>query len=202
MRSCKVRTRQKRVVFLKIGVQKAYDSVSWAFLWEVLLRKGFDDQRVTRVMHIVSCGRSVANINGETGPYFCTLCGFRQGDPFSPFSFNIVVDALATILDKAKAASHIHRVVTHLVGGGISLLHYADDIIIMVEGCEDDIINLKFPVLYFQQISGLKINFEKSEVMILGYSPNEAQIIDDRLNCKLGYFYSLHETLHHEITNY
>lgn len=100
----------------------------------------------------------------------------------------MVVDALATILDKAKAVDHIHGVVTHPVGGGgVSLLQYVDDTIIMVEGSKDDIINLKF-LLCFQQMSGLKINFDKSEVMILGYQPDEAQLIADRLNCQLGHF--------------
>ncbi|KAE8775690.1 Signal recognition particle 54 kDa protein, chloroplastic [Hordeum vulgare] len=35
----KVRTRRHRAVFLKIDFHKAYDTASWAFLWEVLLRK-------------------------------------------------------------------------------------------------------------------------------------------------------------------
>ncbi|KAE8778178.1 ABC transporter G family member 37 [Hordeum vulgare] len=42
--------------------------------------------------------------------------------------------------------------------------------------------------LCFQQMPGLKINFDKSEVMILGYRPDEAQLIANRLNCKLGHF--------------
>ncbi|XP_073362095.1 uncharacterized protein [Aegilops tauschii subsp. strangulata] len=118
--------------------------VHWPFLWEVLLRKGFDDRWVTRVMQLVSCGRTTVNINGEIGPYFPTLCGVRQGDPFSPFLLNMVVDALAIILDKAKVAGHIRD-----VGA---------------------------------------LNFNKSEVMILGYSMAEAQAIADRLNCRLGSF--------------
>ena len=124
-----VRVKQHRVVFLKLDFHKAYDTVHWPFLREVLLRKGFDDRWVTRVMQLVSCGRTAVNINGEIGPYFPTLCGVRQGDPFSPFLFNMVVDALAAILDKAKGAGHIHGIVPHLVGGGgVSLLQYADDI--------------------------------------------------------------------------
>uniref|UniRef100_A0A453KE83 Reverse transcriptase domain-containing protein n=1 Tax=Aegilops tauschii subsp. strangulata TaxID=200361 RepID=A0A453KE83_AEGTS len=101
----------------------------------------------------------------------------------------MVVDALAVILDKAKSAGHIHGLVPHLVGGGgVSLLQYADDTIIMVEGSAFDIANLKFLLLCFQQMSGLTINFDKSEVMILGYPPEEAQAIADRLNCRLGTF--------------
>ena len=37
-------------------------------------------------------------------------------------------------------------------------------------------------------MSGLTINFAKSEVMVLGYSPSEAQRIANRLNCRLGSF--------------
>ena len=58
----------------------------------------------------------------------------------------------------------------------------------MVEGSEVDIANLKFLLLCFQQMSGLKINFEKSDVMVMGYSPSESMTIANRLNCRLGSF--------------
>lgn len=77
----------------------------------------------------------------------------------------------------------------HLAGdSGISLLQYADDTIIMVEGSETDISNLKFLLLCFQHLSGLKINFDKSDVMAMGYSPAECLDIANRLNCRLGSF--------------
>ena len=115
-------------------------------------------------MLMVSCSRTTVNINGEISPYFPTSCGVRQGDPFSPFLFNLVVDALAAILDKAKAAGHIRGITPHLAGGsGISLLQYADDTIIMVEDSDANISNLKFLLLCLQQMAGLKINFDKSE---------------------------------------
>lgn len=101
----------------------------------------------------------------------------------------MVADALASILDKAKAAGHIQGVVPHLVDDcGVSLLQYAGGTIIMVEGSTADISNLKFLLLCFQEMSGLKINFDKSEVMVMGYSPSESQGIADRLNCQLGTF--------------
>ena len=85
-----------------------------------------------------------------------------------------MADALAAILDKAKAAGHIKGIDPHLVGGNrLSLLQYADDTIIMVEGSASDITNLKFLLLCFQQMSGLRVNFDKSAVMVLGYSQDE-----------------------------
>ena len=113
----------------------------------------------------------------------------RQGDPISPLLFNSAVDILAEVLERAKTSGHISGVVGHLVpGGGVTHLQYADDTMIMVEGSELDIINLKFLLLCFEAMSGLKINFDKSEVMIMGYSPEEQQRIADKLNCKLAAF--------------
>jgi hypothetical protein len=134
-------------------------------------------------------GNTAININGEVGPYFRPSCGVRQGDPISPLLFNAVVDVLAEILEKAKISSHISGVVGHLIpGGGVTHLQYADDIMIMVEGSELDIANLKFLLLCFETMSGLKINFDKSEVVILGYSPKDQQQIADSLNCRLTSF--------------
>ena len=101
----------------------------------------------------------------------------------------MVADVLAAILNKAKAAGHIHGVAPYLIGsGGVSLLQYADDTIIMVSGVSKDIANLKFLLLCFQHMLGLMINFDKSAVMVMGYSHVESQDIADRLNYQLGTF--------------
>jgi hypothetical protein len=84
------------------------------------------------------------------------------------------VDALAEILEKAKIVVHISGVVGHLIpGGGVTHLQYVDDTMIMVVGSELDIIYLKFLLLCFEEMSGLRINFDKSEVVILGYFPKD-----------------------------
>ncbi|XP_073359622.1 uncharacterized protein [Aegilops tauschii subsp. strangulata] len=112
-----------------------------------------------------------------------------RGDSFPPFLFNLVVDALAAILDKAKGAGHIRGICQHLLGeGGLTHLPYADDTILMVEGSDEDIAHLKFPLLCFQKMSGLTINFNKSEVMVMGYPEEEWTSIANRLNCRLGTF--------------
>jgi hypothetical protein len=80
-------------------------------------------------------GSTAININGQVGPYFRSSHGVRQGDPISPLLFNLAVDALVTILDKARMAGHISSVVGHIIhGGGVTHLQYADDTMIMVEG--------------------------------------------------------------------
>lgn len=83
---------------------------------------------------------------------------------------------------------YIRGIVPHLVPGGVSFLQYANNTILLVEGIEMDIINLKFLLLCFQEMFWLTINFNKSEVMVLGYSENFRQSIAARLNCWLGSF--------------
>ncbi|KAE8807886.1 retrotransposon unclassified [Hordeum vulgare] len=59
---------------------------------------------------------------------------------------------------------------------------------IMVARSTSDIANLNLLLLCFEEMSGLKINFDKSEVVVLGYSEAEQHRIADNLNCKLAVF--------------
>ena len=45
----------------------------------------------------------------------------------SPLLFDIVVDALAILLDKAKHAGYVKGVLTELGDDGVNMLQYADD---------------------------------------------------------------------------
>jgi hypothetical protein len=41
-------------------------------------------------------------VNDQLGSYFQTKKGLRQGNPLSPTLFNIVVDMLAILINRAK----------------------------------------------------------------------------------------------------
>jgi hypothetical protein len=84
----------------------------------------------------------------------------RQGDPLSPILFNYVVEAVASILDKARGAGHIAGVIPHLIPG-VSHLQYANDTIIMIQLDDLAVANLKYIMLCFESMSGLRINFHK-----------------------------------------
>ena len=58
----------------------------------------------------------------------------------------------------------------------------------MVELNDASIAHLKFLLLCFEALSGLKINFAKSEVIVTGVSDAEAQRVAHLLNCSLGSF--------------
>jgi hypothetical protein len=96
-----------------------------------------------------------------------------------------VVDALPLILVKENQAGHISRVVPHLIKGGITHLQYDDD-----TNPEQDlaIANLKFLLICFEFLSGLKIKNHKSEVIVMGVEPEEQARVACLLNCQEGSF--------------
>jgi hypothetical protein len=89
---------------------------------------------------------------------------------------------------KPLRAGHIAGVVPHLVDGGITHLQYANDTIIMLQPDALGLANLKFLLLCFENMSGLRINFHKSEVMALGSTGQDQDTIANMLNCKRGSF--------------
>ena len=121
------------------------------------------------MIHSCVSGGSVAvNVNDEIGRFFQTKKGLRQGDPLSLILFNIVADMLAIMIERAKLDGQIEGVVPHLVDGGLSILQYADDTILFMEHDLDKAVNLKLILSAFEQLSGLKINFHKSELFCFG----------------------------------
>jgi hypothetical protein len=155
-------TKKMEGVMFKIDFEKAYDSVSWEFVEEVMIRKGFDKKLRNWIMSSIRGGLVCININGQNGPYFKTHKGLRQGDSLSHLLFNLAVDALDHILTKARDKGLIKGFVQHLIPGGIAHLQYADDTFIMVSSDTESIKNLKFLLYCFGWMLGLKINNHKS----------------------------------------
>jgi hypothetical protein len=114
----------------------------------------------------------------------------EKGNSFSLYFeiWGVTVDALAAMLSRANESHDIQVVVQHLIPGGVTHLQYADDTMILIEPSEVGIANLKLLLFCFENMSGLKINFDKSEVVVIGVPPDEQKLIANLLNFKLGKF--------------
>ncbi|XP_019267527.1 PREDICTED: uncharacterized protein LOC109244828 [Nicotiana attenuata] len=83
---------------IKIDLQKAYDSVEWIFLEQVLDELGFPRQFT---MYILECVKTVNYsilVNGKPTAPFDATKGLRQGDPISPFLFALAMEYLNDLL--------------------------------------------------------------------------------------------------------
>ena len=162
-------------VIFKIDFEKAYDKVKWPFLLQTLRMKGFSDTWCRWVENFVSGGSVAIKVNDDIGNYFQTRKGLRQGDPASPILFNIVADMLVTLIERAKLAGQITGAIPHLVEGGLSILQYADDTILFLNHDLEKTRNLKLLLCDFEDLSGLKINFHKSELFCFGEAAETSQ---------------------------
>ena len=75
---------------------------------------------------------------------------------------------LAILINRAKADGQVDGLVPHLVDGGLSILQYADDTLLFMDHDLEKAGNLKLLLLAFEQVSGLKINYHKSELFCFG----------------------------------
>jgi hypothetical protein len=102
----------------------------------------------------------------------------------SPILFNIIADMLAILIAWAKADGQVGGLVPHLVEGGISILQYADDTILFREHDLAKAVNLKLILAFFEQLSGLKINFHTSDFFVLVWLKKRRIIVEPSLDAK------------------
>jgi hypothetical protein len=82
----------------------------------------------------------------------------------SPILFNLVPDMLTVLISRAKEEGQITGLVPHIN----SILQYTDDTILFMENDLEQAKNMKLLLCAFEKLSGLKINFHKSELFCYG----------------------------------
>jgi hypothetical protein len=102
--------------------------------------------------------------------------------------FNIVADMLAIMIERANNDGLIEEVIPYLVDGGLSILQYADDTILFMEHGLEKAQNLKLILSAFEKLSGLKLNFHKSELFCFGEAQDEVSAYAELFGCGQGQF--------------
>lgn len=93
----------------------------------------------------------------------------------SPLLFNLVAEALSEILNVASEKGIIHGLCEELVDGGLPHLQYVDDTLLFLQHSDVDAAHLKFLLFCFEELSGMKINYLKSEVFNVGLGAEDSQ---------------------------
>ena len=96
------RTNTPTLLF-KLDIKKAFDSVRWDYLMDLLRHHGFPSRFRDWISALLSSASSRVLLNGIAGDPIRHGRGLRQGDLLSPLLFVLVIDALHHILAKSTS---------------------------------------------------------------------------------------------------
>lgn len=181
-------TNQKGVV-IKIDFEKAYDKINWNYLLRIMNDRGFGDQWISWMADWLVSSQSCVNINGELTPYFFCKRGVRQGDPLSPYLYNLAADSLSKLFMKSRESGQI-------MGLGppcdhqhsVTNCHYADDTILFLQANPRNVEVTWWLMMMFESVSSIKLNLEKTELYPINLDRAEANFLASVFRCKLSKF--------------
>uniref|UniRef100_J3NC32 Reverse transcriptase domain-containing protein n=1 Tax=Oryza brachyantha TaxID=4533 RepID=J3NC32_ORYBR len=177
---------RRKAILLKLDITKAFDSVSWPFLADLLRHRGFGHKWRTWMAALLSTAETTVKINGSESLPFKPTRGLRQGDPLSPLMFVLVMDVLRDIFSKATDRGLLSAVDRGLQGPAISL--YADDAVIFFAPTEENTMAVKGILSAFGEATGLTPNLAKSSISSIRCHDEEKEMVANYLQCKIQDF--------------
>ena len=170
---------------LKIDLRKAYDTLEWTFIKDMLIFLNFPSHFINIFMTCISTTQFSLILNGSPMPLFKSKRGIRQGDPMSPLIFVICMEYLSRLLKTDE--DHVNFMF-HPRCNRLKLKHlcFAKDLMIF---CWGDLASNRILLNHleiFAKSSGLVANSSKSDVYIAGIATSLTQYIVDSCNIPLG----------------
>jgi len=148
---------------IKLDIRKAYDSVSWVFLHEVLTRFGFPVKWRRLIMSCVKASL-VVTVNGANSAPFVASNGLRQGDPLAPYLFVLCMEVFSEMVKKEVMAG---RIKPHSCGEvPVSHLLFADDVLLFAKATKDNARAIRGVLEEFTACSGLSFSASKSQIFM------------------------------------
>ncbi|XP_074266789.1 uncharacterized protein LOC141590074 [Silene latifolia] len=172
---------------MKMDLKKAYDSIEWQFIEQMLLALKFPAKMVQWIMKCVSSPWFTLSLNGSTFGYFQGKRGIRQSDPMSLLVFTICMEYLSRILRVVTEQLEFNY---HSLCRTLKLSHlcFADDLIMFCRGDRVSIKVLLRAFATFSSVSGLEMNCDKSEIYFNGIPQGEIDYILSISGFKEGSF--------------
>jgi hypothetical protein len=139
----------------KVDFCRAFDSVAWSYLWEIMKRRGFPPKWIQWMKRCIATLSFFPLLSSRPcGAWIQPQRGVRQGCPLAPLIFNLAVDTLACFTCKLSAAGLVKGYSLSNSRALAPILQYADDTVFFVEGGKKEAKVLYTMVSMFGDISG------------------------------------------------
>ncbi|KAL0373166.1 UNVERIFIED_CONTAM: Retrovirus-related Pol polyprotein from type-2 retrotransposable element R2DM [Sesamum calycinum] len=171
---------------IKVDLQKVYDSVEWDFLLEVLKLFNFAPRFIGWIEQCVSTATFSIFLNGSIYVFLPGARGLRQGDPVSPYLFVLVMETWSTLLRYRVHNAPYYQFHWKCKEQRILSLCFADDVLLFYRADIPSIQVIKNTLWQFAELSGLKVNPNKSQIILSWAAQQEKQQILDTLGFQEG----------------
>ena len=128
-------------LLLKLDLARAFDSISWLFLFDVLRQYGFGARFLGWLAILLSSASTKVVMNGEPGPPIWRRQRLRQGEPMSPHLFVLAMDMLGHLLRRSTEPRILQQLHPRRPIPVVSL--YADDVILFCHPTQGDAMAVK-----------------------------------------------------------
>lgn len=177
---------KQQAALLKIDFDRAFDHISWHFLFDLLRARGFGERWITWISCLLQSLSTAVLLNGVVGKSFACKRGLRQGDPLSPLLFILCVDVLFRMLHLASI-SHLLPAVR--VGDAtFHTLQFAGDMLLFFDGSSRSAAVIKLILDAFSDSSGLRINYQKSTIIPINLHNEQASSLAAFFDCSTHCF--------------
>jgi hypothetical protein len=149
-------------LFIKLDISRAFDSVNWLYLLDIMSFIGFGQRWRNWISSLWCTASSNYLLNGEPGRKILHCRGVRQGDPLSPMFFLLAMEPLHRLFQKARQCGLLGNLSQNYLRFRTSL--YADDASIFIQPSPQEF-RVSISILhFFAEASGLTTNLSKTEV--------------------------------------
>ena len=145
-----------------IDFEKAFDTIEWDFLFKTLKSYNFGKTFINWIKLLYSNINTCTINNGYLSHNFTLERGIRQGCPLSALLFILVAEILSINLRSNQKAKGII-----IDGLEYKIIQLADDTTMFTKDL-DSLQAFIADFKHFENVSGLKLNLDKSEIIPLG----------------------------------
>jgi hypothetical protein len=173
-------------ILLKLDLARAFDSISWSFLFEVLRHMGFGERFLKWISLLMYTANTKVVVNGMPGERFYHARGLRQGDPTSPLLFVAAMEVLTALFDRAVEDRILNNLASISPIQRISI--FADDVVCFFKPEREELEAIKCILNIFGGASGLKVNYRKTTATLIRGTEEDENRIREVLGCEIATF--------------
>uniref|UniRef100_A0A5F9CU25 RNA-directed DNA polymerase n=1 Tax=Oryctolagus cuniculus TaxID=9986 RepID=A0A5F9CU25_RABIT len=148
-------------MIISIDAEKAFEKIQHPFMMKTLSKLGLEGTFLNTIKAVYDKPTASNILNGEKLEAFPLKTGTKQGCPFSPLLFNIVLEVLARAIRQEKEIKGIQ-----IGKEEVKLSLFADDMILYIWDLINSYKRLLELIEEFGKVAGYKVNAQKSTAFV------------------------------------